>query len=223
MPRIALSRPMIAAYHQSFGLSASTPFDPTWTDSRPLIVRLDPHEELVVTMLERSATAGGLRIMAEDLGGVGWGLGERTTDESGSATWQPVSNGDYRIAVMHPGWWRTVEIVHLADGKPIPPIQVRRLGSVSFDVHSVLGNPVAGARIDVRSEEMNTWASSWVEAGKVAASRPDLTSDGAGHFRIDGLPNGDFEWRVTPATGEPLSGRVNVPPLGVASVEVRVP
>lgn len=223
LPSIQLSKTMVAAFHENYGLSASRPVDLGSSTEKCIIVKLDPAERIDITLLERQVPAAGVRVVAEDLGNIGWGLGERTTELSGNVSWQPVSNGDYRIAVMHPGWWRTVEIVHLTDGKPIPPIQVRRLGSVAFDVRSVLGNAVAGARIDVRSEEMDTWASKWVEAGIVSPSRTDLASDSGGHFRLDGLPNGDFEWRVTPVTGDPLTGRVNVPPMGVATVEVRVP
>lgn len=215
--------PMIAAYHPDLGVAVTQPLPSLGSASSTFTVVLNPRNALKVKVQDRSTVGTAIAVFAEDSNGVSWGLGAQATDDTGVATWSAVSVGEYRATVVHPGWWQQAFNVTLTETSPVVVLQARRVGSAVVQVVSVLGNPVAGARVDVRSEEMNAWASEWVGSGLVSASDANMLTDSAGHLRLDGLPNGDFEWRVTPPNGEPLTGRVNVPPLGVATLEVRVP
>lgn len=213
----------VALQHPDRGLMPSQllRFDPEKTE--PIVLEFDPRGELAVRLIERNAGAQGVRVVAEDSQRVQWGLSEAFTNEMGLVRWGPAAPGDYTVQVDSPGWWPTKIGVH-ATGSSTPfDVQVRRVGSLELNVRSVLDRPLPGVSIALRSVELGQSAADWMASGMVTASNSALITDENGHLRIDGLPNGDFEWTAVSSNGSERSGRLNVPPHAIGREQIELP
>jgi len=189
---------------------------------RPFDLVFDPDCKLEVSLQERGQSMPGIEVSATDpLRPVR--LGTATSDESGRAFFCPVSKGPWRIQVTHPGFWQEPLLLSLDNCETPIPIEVRRLGGVEFDVKTALGNPATDCEVDLQSVESGTWASSWLESGRIPSPSGGLRTDANGRMRVDGLPNGPYLWRMDPEVGETLEGEVIVPPLSAARVEITLP
>jgi hypothetical protein len=184
---------------------------------------LKPDHRLQFLLRERDTPASHIEVWSEDSQGVQYGLASGSTDEQGLADWGPVAVGDYRLDVRQPGYWPSSHRVHLSgDGAPAT-IQVRRVGSVEFQIKTTLGNTAPGLEVAMRSDESGELLSDWIASGQVIAPSGGPRSNADGRLRLNALPNGPFRWTVTTADGETVEGEVTVPPLGLAHVDVTVP
>jgi hypothetical protein len=80
------------------------------------------------------------------------------------------------------------------------------------------GLPVSAAAVSLRSMEFDRDVEDWVSEGRLAWPVQGARTDDGGEFAIDGIPNGDYTWRVTVASGETVSGIATVPPRAKADV-----
>lgn len=188
----------------------------------PIEMVFAPDGVLKVLLLERGTPARGVdtRAMEPD---ADMNLPRTSSDEQGIVNFGPVGSGRWKVFVDHPGYWPLEQTVKVDSSLATIPIEVRRLGIVEFDVKTPYGNPAPGVAIDLHSDEMNEWASTWIEAGRVPAPASGLETDSDGKLRVNALPNGPFRWRATTTGGEVIEGQVVVPPHGTAVVEVTTP
>ncbi|MBI5365045.1 MAG: hypothetical protein HZA53_17845 [Planctomycetes bacterium] len=146
----------------------------------------------------------------------------RTTDATGSTTWERVGPGKYRLAMKHPGYWPAESVVDHAATDSTQTLEVRRIGNLELVVKNTLGNPQEGALVELTSVEQSQDVSAWVERGLVTLSRSGWKTGPDGRLRMLGLPNGAYRWRVTPRNGEAREGESVAPPMSTGVVEVRV-
>lgn len=219
----AFDRIYVALYHPAYGLRPSELVEALRGDRAPIELTLAPKYYLRVALLDGTAPVVGLQVLATDHRGIGWGLASGYTDDNSIAIWGPVSAGDFKVEVQHPGYWPTEQLIHLSgDGNPIP-MQVRRLGNVDLAVKNNYGNPATNVAIDLNSLEQGQWVSTWIQSGLVPTPTSGLVTGEDGHVRIQGLPNGEFRWRATSPNGGIVEGTVQVPPNGTAQVQVTAP
>jgi len=184
----------------------------------PIDLVFAPDCPLSVQLFERGVPMPGVEVTAQETRGP-QSLGSASTDDQGKASFCPVGKGDWLLSVTHPGYWREPRVVPVAcEAGPIP-LEVRRLGSVQFIVKTGLGNPADKAAVDLLSEESGKWASELITTGLVPSPSTGLRTGPDGRVRVDGLPNGRFQWKIASADGVVVEEMVVVPPLGVATVE----
>jgi hypothetical protein len=106
------------------------------------------------------------------------GHASATTDRSGLATLDRLVGESVEVEVLADGWvGRTVELHDDGSGRLAVTIELVEGGSIEGTIDDDIGEPVAGADIDVRSP-----------TGEVLGI---TSSDGRGRWRIDGIPEGD--------------------------------
>ncbi|MBI5364607.1 MAG: hypothetical protein HZA53_15630 [Planctomycetes bacterium] len=193
--------------------------DVSANDSKVIEVIFDPSHVLAARLLERGHPVNGLEVFAQDACRIAFQALGRNTNESGLVTWGPVGTGEYRILVRQPGWWPIEAPIQLTSDAPTD-VEVRRLGSLDVTVVSPLGRSIEGARVDLRSIEMDTTVAAWAAGGRVPAPAGGLVTNAQGKLRVNGLPNGKYAWRVFAPSGGELSGEVDVPPQAVGALEV---
>jgi hypothetical protein len=133
-----------------------------------------------------------------------------------------LSAGKYQDSLEHPDCWpRTIEITATTPPAPFE-VQVRRRGSLVFDVRNADGLPVVDAPIELTCLEFATRVSLWVEQGLVVAPASLLT-DPQGLLRIEGLPRGSYHWAMATRGGGRLQGICEVLPGRLVHVPVPVP
>lgn len=212
----------VSVHHASLGLLPSTLVDVGPSARRPIEITLAPDLDLQALVFERQTPVPAIQAAAHDQRGLGFGLGETSSDASGLLRWRPVSKGDYRIDVRHPGYWPVDQDIHLTSDSPPIPIQVRRLGNVEIVVKNNYGNALDGAAIDLYSEEMKAWVSAWIQSGLVPSPASGMITSSEGCLRVNGLPNGEFRWRVTPPGGTAREGAFTVAPQTTTQQEIQV-
>jgi hypothetical protein len=100
------------------------------------------------------------------------------TDRSGVATLERLVGESVEVEVVADGWvGKTVELRDDGSGQVAITIELVEGGSIEGTIDDDIGEPVAGADIDVRSP-----------SGEVLGV---TSSDGRGRWRIDGIPEGD--------------------------------
>lgn len=217
LPRVPV---IVSVWSPNVGLAPGRVIDLAQVTQEPVELVLDPTRAMRVRALERERAVPGLDLAASDVFGVYAGLGQATTDDAGVAQWPAISDGEYIVEVDHPGWWRTRANVLIATESGVVELQVRRLGSLELRVSSALQHPIEGAELALISLEERTSVSTWIERGSVRSPTTGLRTDTTGALRIDGLPNGEFEWRVTTKDGGSKSGRVMVAPSAVTQLPI---
>ena len=212
----------VSAYHASKGMLPRKQVDLRASDTTTLDVVLDGGRTLQVLAAERGQGAAGVRLRARDLADFAHGLGETSTNEVGIATWPAVSAGDYRIAVEQPGYFPArIEATLGTSGSPIH-LEVRRVGGIELTVADRLGHPIEKAVAVLTATEGGTSVADWITKGLVVSSSADLRTGLDGTLRVEGLPNGPFQWKVTAPDGRSAEGSSTVGPSSTASVHVVV-
>lgn len=189
--------------------------------STPIEILFAPDCAFRVQLLERGSPCRGVDVQAKSSDRIAV-VPPASSDEAGVADFGRVGRAEWRVSVLHPGYWASDHLVNVGDSVGPYPIEIRRLGSVEFVIRTPLGLPAAQVAIDLRSEEMDRWVGDWVASGQVIAPSQGLVTDSGGRLRIDALPNGGFGWRVTTDEGQ-LEGDVVVPAQSIAQVEVTLP
>jgi hypothetical protein len=142
------------------------------------------------------------------------------SDSEGRVSAGQLAEASYRVATEHPDCWPTT-VEARAARDPLPAeVQVRRRGSLSFEVRNASGSPMVGGLIELVSEEFDAMVEAWLEEGLVSGS---LACDPAGRARVERLPRGRYSWRVLASDGERLSGTCEVLPGRLVHVPVSLP
>jgi hypothetical protein len=102
-------------------------------------------------------------------------------------------------------------------------VQLRRLGSARIRVRSGVGNPVAGASIDLIDITTGARVADWIQAGEVPGPAAGLRTDTNGTLVIHGLPRGSYRCLLTTASGDTLERTLEVPPQATGELEVVTP
>lgn len=106
------------------------------------------------------------------------GHASATTDRRGLATLERLVGESVEIEVEADGWvGKTVELRDDGSGRVAVTIELVEGGSIEGTIDDDIGEPVAGADIDIRSPTGETLGVT--------------SSDGRGRWRIDGIPEGD--------------------------------
>jgi hypothetical protein len=213
----------VQLFENSIGFQPSTLVDLSAMTHEPLELKFAPNAALQVVALERQTPMPAVDLHARDQQGVTLGLEPMSTDSNGIATWKPVGAGDFKISVMHPGFWPSEQLVHCTQGGGPVPIQVRRVGGIEFTARNNYESPMPGLALDVYNVEHNAWASQWIHSGLLVGPTDGLVTDANGRLRLNALPNGPYHWRLTKPDGVPIEGDVTIGANTTASVAVLVP
>jgi hypothetical protein len=212
---------VVNVYHAPLGLLPSRRISVDRKQPNELV--LDASLTLRAKVEERGLPLADVQVDASDGHGLVFGLGKRASDAAGHVDWKAVGTGEYRLRVQQPGLWPAESHVVLAEGSAPAVLEVRRRGDIEFHVQSNLGTDVQGALVDLQSIENHAWASEWLAQGAIEASSAALRTDGEGRVRLQGLPNGDFRYRVTAASGAIAEAVVSVPPASIKKLAVTLP
>jgi hypothetical protein len=219
---LSSSELFVNVFHFSIGLRPSELVQISASPRATVEFVLAPNLSLVVRLLERNHPGAYVEAWAKDSRGLSYGLGTRFSDADGIVKWGPVSPGDYRVSIAQPGYWQTEQAVHLGNASDPITIQVRRLGSLQTSIVDRYGAAAPGVELELQSIEESASVADWIHSGAVPSPPNGLVSDAQGHLRVDAIPNGDYRWSVKRTDGSPLTGVVNVPPNGVAALDVTV-
>ncbi len=209
--------------HASIGIAPSQLIDLPTASSTPAELVLAPQRPLAIQLIEGSRPTPGVEVLLSDARGIETGLGDVTSDENGVVAGPLVSDGDYRVEIHEPGYWRCVHTVHLPGNGPPVPVAVKRLGSLELTVHNGYDNPAGGVAVDLYSTELKEWASTWIRSGAVPSATNDGESDAQGLIRWNALPSGEFQWRCISTSGATVKGAVAVSPGTVSKATITIP
>ncbi|MCC6408667.1 MAG: carboxypeptidase regulatory-like domain-containing protein [Planctomycetes bacterium] len=142
------------------------------------------------------------------------------SDPHGVARWEGLYPTEYLVRVFGQGLWpTTATLTSRAPTDPPHELQVRRVGGVTVEVRGSLGEPIAGAELELVSTEFGTSLSQWIESGELPASTPRTTTTD-GRLSLSGLPRGGYTWTVTRPDGGSQSGVVEIAPATATKVDV---
>src|SRR6185503_15286787 len=102
---------------------------------------------------------------------------QKGTDASGHVLYDPLGEGNYRIAFRRSDCWPAVLETNLGNSeKAARDVQMRRLANLELTALNAKGIPVSGVPISLTSTEFATPVQSWIDGGRVH-SRTGLTTD----------------------------------------------
>lgn len=217
-PGVYSDRVRLRASAQAHGFSAPVFVDVRELRDEPVVISLADLSALRLRLDDRGFACAGVavRVVLDD----GSGVDSLQTDDAGRAVTQPIGNASLFVDVDDIGYWP----VHHAlpnphtDAELVVPL--RRLGGVRFEARAPSGAAVPGATIELRSLEFGSGVAQWIAEGKLAAPSGGSTTDVTGVLVLDGLPNGEYEWRATAPDGSVASGTTSVPPRARGAQDV---
>jgi len=145
----------------------------------------------------------------------GYRLGPtKSTDAAGRVRFEDLTPGKACVRVTHHDHWPR-EVVVPAATSPEPVVVVLpALGDLVLRLVDSGDVPLAGVEIRLESVELGESVSLWLDAGRVRGS---LRTDRAGEARLQGLPEGEYEW----SADGPARGRLRVMPGTRTEVDLR--
>ncbi len=164
-------------------------------------------------LLDGNEAVTGIRVKFS-LWETGLPLMGRLSDETGLTILDDISVGSLIAFVDAPGYWPSHSKVEATYSPTETIMQVRRTGSIEVVVTRG-GVPVAGAAVELVSDEFGESASAWLSGGRIRSDANGVTTDSSGSSRLFGLPNGSYGWQVSIPGLEAREGQVVVPPHGV--------
>lgn len=189
------------------------------TDLTEIVIHADA--QLQLALLDDDHPLGGVscRFVSE----TGMSLSTiLTSDSSGLVSWEGLHPGRFRISLFHKDCWPIVFEAEAQKEATTTPVQVRRLGNLSFVLRSSSGLPVFGQEIQLHSIEFDTDVSDWIVEGRVRCE-DGLASDQRGEIHVKGLPRGRYRWTLTASTGDFVQSEVEVPSLETEEVVITLP
>lgn len=182
-------------------------------------IRLDPDSTLLVRLLDGAQPISAVTVGAEEPT-TSTTLVDRYSDAHGVARWDSLGVAEYVVSVHGQGLWsQSWRLGSRAPSEPPYDVQVRRVGALNFAVRGSLGEPIAGASLDLTSKEFGETLADWIESGRLPSDAPRRT-DVNGVLLIGGIPHGAYEWTVTLADGRTQSGQAEVEPAATEAVDV---
>jgi hypothetical protein len=182
-------------------------------------IQLDADAALVVRLLDGAQPIPAVTVGAEEPT-TATALGDRFSDAKGIVRWDSVGTTEYVVFVHGQGLWsQTSRFSSRAPNEPPHDLQVRRVGSLGLTVRGSLGEPIAGASIELTSDEFGRTLSSWIESGQLPRDSA-RTTDVNGALLVGGLPHGTYAWTVTLPDGRAQSGQAEVLPGTTKAVDI---
>jgi len=128
----------------------------------------------------------------------------RTSDGRGEVEYASLGAGHYRLAFARTDCWPATLETDLRQGEEIRrTVQLRRLADLTVKL-TAGGLPVAGQRLNLRSEEFEADVADWVARSEGLVSGPD------GRIEVERLPHGAYAWSLVTVDGRAFSGRVDL-------------
>ncbi|MCP3917673.1 MAG: carboxypeptidase regulatory-like domain-containing protein [bacterium] len=191
------------------------------TAQDPIVVRVDPTSSLRARVLERESARSGVLINVHESDS-GPFITEVTSVAGGLITLDRVSPGGYTLAVASPGYWPSKHAIQARVDAPEVPIQVRRIASARIEVTRA-GVAVPQATVSLRSVELDTDVSEWVQEGRARTGESGWTTDQQGHVTVQKIPDGAYAWTVRFPDGETMTGQQTLQPAAVTTIRVARP
>jgi hypothetical protein len=208
--------------HPDRGAAVDTPVVLSDDDSNPVELLFDPQFVVAVQLMDGDVPLSGVNSLLWDAAKL-HGFPAATSDSAGIVTWSYFTKAMFQVHVNQGGCWPTHALVE--SGPPEQPtvMQVRRRGSLEFEVRNAQGLAVSDQVIDLKSVEFETDVAEWLEQKKVKSAQGGLQTDKSGRLRIDGLPRGDHVWSIDAGSGVVLEGLVSIPPNDLRKLPVYLP
>jgi hypothetical protein len=218
LPEAPYSQFTLTAYQPLRGLLLEVPVEVDFASSEPVRVLFDTPARLRVACMDGKFVPDGLQLKVSDPT-TNYYWNNFSTLPDGTIDFGPCSESNFLVQVTHPGYWPSRTIVRATTGSTPVPMQVRRLGGLTLRVRSAAsGQPLVGVAVELDSAEFGTSVATWLAESRVHASSASLATDATGSLRVDGLPNGEYSWRIGGATGA-----VIVPPHAAATFDLVIP
>lgn len=145
-------------------------------------------------------------------------MGLQQTDANGTASQQHLSSGPYTVRVATTGTWLLTDEIVLHDGPNTIDLEVVRLGSCRLEIPE--DGPASIFSVELQHQALGESLTSWIDEGRVTRPARGLTLDSA-PLVLTGIPSGTYTWSARSADGRSLTGTVDVPPWGFATVVVQ--
>ncbi|MCC6408822.1 MAG: carboxypeptidase regulatory-like domain-containing protein, partial [Planctomycetes bacterium] len=203
-----VERIWVRASAPAIGLSSAVVVETAVARGEPIEISLDGLAPLRVRVDDRGFACAGVevRFAFDDT----YWIDEIQTDATGRAASQPVGDGRFFVEVDEVGYWPVHVEVARTQAETLVPL--RRLGGVRFEARGAGGAVVPDAAIELRSVEFGVAVEQWIAEGRLAAPGGGLRTDAGGALVLDGLPNGEYEWRAVAPDGSEVRGTTVVPP-----------
>ncbi|MCK6445781.1 MAG: carboxypeptidase-like regulatory domain-containing protein [Planctomycetes bacterium] len=200
----------VRAFAATKGVSAALTVDVDRTDEQAITIRLADLRSARIRLDDRGTPCVGVAtrfVSAND-----FLIHEVWSDASGRAVSLPYGDERGVVVVDDIGYWPIRFELPYPRSEDEVVVPLRRLGGVRFEARAVDGAVVPGAVVELRSVEFGASLQDWIAEGKFTAPSSGFVTDASGVLIVDGLPNGDYEWRATAPDGSQASGIANVPP-----------
>lgn len=132
------------------------------------------------------------------------------TDAGGRAVLAALAVAPYHLSFHRSDCWEVQATVTAKLAGDPTPVQVRRLADLELQILSASGLPVHDLAVELTSLEFEAAVAGWLEEGRVRSE--GLRTDLRGQIRVERLPRGSYRWRLTPPSGEPLEGQIELEP-----------
>jgi len=204
------------------GYRVGIPLDPPLDPEQVIELELIAESTLDIQLLDGSEPASGMRCQFVDPTGRGgvW-IPSRTSDPEGRVSWDLLTEGEYLLRGHHADYLPVRELVRTGADQPVE-VQVRRTGEIVIQATSDTGLPVSGLPIVLTNIEFDRNVMEWVDLKYIVPPPAGLVTDLSGQLRLDGLPHGEYRWRVSSFGGEPLEGAFTVSAGEVVQVPIMV-
>ena len=142
-------------------------------------------------------------------GRVGPIVASSRSDDTGLVDFGHLTPRSYRAEVWLPTVWpASMDVEATAEFHELS-MQVRRLGTLSVQAESA-GQPAAHARLELVSVEFSESVDSWLAAARIESSSGSMDLDASGTLVLNGLPRGDYRWKLRSTTGREQAGSTTV-------------
>jgi len=210
----------VGVFHPTLGLAAFIGLGDDDQQSGLYELELDPVAPMEVLVRDGAIPVAGAEL---GLGKGGYWMSRPRTDGAGLTKTVPLNGGAWRVRFDQPGYWPTEGEFLLKKGSKPFELQVRRLSDLEFEVRDAAGLAVSDVEIGLVSDEFHESAGDWLAQGRITSSTGSMRTDRSGKLTVRGAPHGKYRWSVLAGDEVRATDWVTAPPLGVASVDARLP
>ncbi len=122
-------------------------------------------------------------------------------DDTGHVVFSGLGAGEYVLQASAPARWTIFQPVVASPARTEIAIELRRVGSLVVDVVGLDGGLRAGLPVTLVYVPLAESVNRWVMDGRLFGQAAPLATDAQGRIRLEGIPQGSYQWQCGGATG----------------------